>query len=127
MALCVRIGAETLAFPRRSAVAADAAGGIDARFSRSADRCGGSAGMDASVKTQRTCFPFNPQATEWHAGHLRTVWVVLLRKAYNPTGGIIGSALGARTARPARRLQAGFPSVPNSRRITATPATSAFE
>jgi hypothetical protein len=77
MALCVRIGAEILAFPRKSAVAADAQKkrDIDARFSRSADRCGGSAGMDASVKTQRTCFPFNPQAMEWHAGHLRTVRV----------------------------------------------------
>jgi hypothetical protein len=47
--------------------------GIDSRVSRSAYRCGGSAGMAGSVKTQRTCFPFNPQATEWHAGHLRTV------------------------------------------------------
>ena len=70
---CSNIEAETLAFPRRGAVAADAHESIDLRVSRSAYRCGGSAGMAVSVKTQRTCFPFNPQATEWHAGHLRTV------------------------------------------------------
>jgi hypothetical protein len=66
---------ETLAFPRRSAVAADAFNEARARgFPDPLTVAGGSAGIAASSMTRRTCFPFNPSGhMTWREGHLRTV------------------------------------------------------
>ncbi|MDQ0607510.1 hypothetical protein QFZ83_001681 [Variovorax sp. W1I1] len=49
------------------------------------------------------------------------------KRLQNSTAGIIGSAPGEAGAPWSLEAQAVFPSEPKSRRITATPATSAFE